>query len=268
MAAAEKEMSFWDHLDALRFLIFRTLGVWLVLSMVFFCFKDFLFGNIILAPTKADFFVYRWLGLDVSLSLINTDVTAQFMTHIKISFIAAVIVAVPYLIFELWLFIKPALYPAEKKAVRGAFAFASVLFYVGMTVGYVMVLPLMVNFFAKYQVSGDVTNMFNLTSYISLFSTMVLLFGLVFEFPSVVAILSRIGLLKREHMTKSWRYAVAGIIVLAAAITPTGDPFSLAIVSLPLFLLYGFSILVCRKGSETEEDEEEDNVELVETDGE
>lgn len=258
----EKEMSFWDHLDALRFLLFRTLGVWLALSVFFFCFKDFLFGTIILAPTKPDFFVYKWLGLNVSLSLINTDVTAQFMTHIKISFIAAVIVAVPYLIFELWLFIKPALYQKEKKAIRGAFAFASVLFYLGMTVGYVMVLPLMVNFFAKYQVSGEVTNMFNLSSYISLFSTMVLLFGLVFEFPSVIAVLSRMGIIYRSQMLKSWRYAVAGIVVVAAAITPTGDPFSLAIVSLPLFLLYIFSIMLCRK--EVPSIDEDDEVEETE----
>lgn len=261
---AEKEMSFWDHLDALRFLIFRTLGVWIVLSIVFFCFKDFLFGTLILAPTKPDFFVYKWLGLDVSLSLINTDVTAQFMTHIKISFIAAVIVAVPYLIFELWLFIKPALYKKERKVVRGAFAFASVLFYLGMAVGYVMVLPLMVNFFAKYQVSGEVTNMFNLSSYISLFSTMVLLFGLVFEFPSVIAVLSRMGIIYREQMLKAWRYAVAGIVVLAAAITPTGDPFSLAVVSLPLFLLYGFSIILCRKEKPDSDEEDEEDEETEE----
>lgn len=258
---ADKEMSFWDHLDELRFLLFRTLGVWLVLSVVFFCFKDFLFGTIILAPTKPDFFVYRWLGMDVSLSLINTDVTAQFMTHIRISFIAAVIVAVPYLIFELWLFVKPALYNNEKKAVRGTFAFSSVLFYLGMTVGYVVVLPLMVNFFAKYQVSGEVTNMFNLSSYISLFSTMVLLFGLVFEFPAVIALLSRIGIIYRSHMLKAWRYAVAGIIILAAAITPTGDPFSLAVVSLPLFLLYAFSIMLCRKEKEDDDEEETDEEE-------
>lgn len=251
---AEKEMTFWDHLEALRFLLFRTLGVWFVLSMVFFCFKDFLFGQVILAPTKADFFVYQWLGLDVNLELINTDVTAQFMTHIKISFIAAIIVAVPYLIFEIWMFIKPALYKNERVAVRGAFLFASFLFYIGMAVGYVMVLPLMVNFFAKYQVSSEVTNMFNLSSYISLFSTMVLLFGLVFEFPSVVAVLSRIGLIHKKQMISAWRYAVAGIIILAAMITPTGDPFSLAIVSLPLFILYGFSILICKSPkTETEE---------------
>ena len=258
--AKNKEMSFWDHLEELRFLLFRVLGVSLALSIVFFCLKDLLFGSIVLGPTRPDFFVYRWLGIDMSLTLINTDVTAQFMTHIKFSFLFALIVAVPYIIFEIWRFIKPALYRKERKSIGGAFLFSSILFYVGMAVGYVMVLPLMICFFAKYQVSGEVTNMFNLGSYMSLFTTMVLIFGLVFEFPAVVAILSRLGLLYRHQMTSSWRYAVTGIVILAAVITPTGDPVSLAVVCLPLFLLYGFSILVCRKEppkSEIEEVEEE-----------
>lgn len=253
MAGDTKEMSFWDHLDELRVLVFRVVAVWLVFSVIFFCFKDFLFDRIILAPTRSDFFVYQFLGMDVQLQLINTDVTAQFMTHIKASFVSAIVLTVPYLIYEVWKFIKPALYKKERMAIGSAFLFASFLFYTGMAVSYVMVLPLMVNFFASYQVTGMVTNMFNLNSYMSLFYTMVLIFGLVFEFPSVIAVLSRMGILYREHMISYWRHSVCLIVILAAVITPTGDPFSLAVVSLPLFVLYCFSIFVCKKRVAEEE---------------
>lgn len=245
-------MSFWDHLDVLRGLLFRVAAVWVVFSVVFFIFKDFLFNDLILAPSRSDFFVYRWLGISMNLTLINTDVTAQFMTHIKASFMGAVVVTVPYLLYEIWRFVKPALYEREKKAVGTAFFCSSFLFYIGMAVSYVMVLPLMLNFFAGYQVTDQVDNMFNLGSYMSLFYSMVLIFGLLFEMPTVVAVLSRMGLFYRRQMRNSWRYAVCGIVILAALITPTGDPFSLAVVCLPLFILYGLSFLVCKKEPKTE----------------
>ncbi len=255
---AEKEMSFWDHLEELRWVILRSLASIVVFTVLLFCFKDVLF-KIVLGPTSPDFFLYRWLGLDTGLTLINTQVSAQFMVHMKVAAIGGLLISFPYLLFEIWRFIAPALYKKEKRGVRVAFFFASFLFYLGLAVGYVMVLPLMVNFFSSYSVSADVTNMISLDSYISTFSSSVLLFGLVFEFPAIVAVLSRMGLLYRDTIKKGWRYAILVAVVLAAIITPSGDLVSLAIVTLPLFILYLFSILVCKKRpAETEDEPEED----------
>jgi sec-independent protein translocase protein TatC len=158
------------------------------------------------------------------------------------------ILTFPFIIYEAWRFIAPALYEKEKKAVSFAFAFASVLFYTGVAVGYLIVFPLMLNFFAGYQVSPDIPNTFSLTSYISLFTSLVLTFGIVFEFPTVVAVLSSLKILNKESLKAFRKHALCIVLILAAVITPSGDPFSLMVVSVPLYLLYEFSILICRKG--------------------
>ena len=171
---AEQTMTFWDHLEDLRKSIMRMAGVYILMAVVLFFFKDFLFDDVILAPSKKDFFFYRLVGLDFSLSLVNIEVSAQFMIHMKVTFICALILTFPYLVFELWRFVAPALYEKEKGAVRGAFSFASVLFYLGLAVGYFIILPVMLNFFAGYQVSADVPNTFSLSSYISLFTSTIM----------------------------------------------------------------------------------------------
>ena len=239
-------MTFWDHLDVLRASVFRIVLVLLVAAVGFFIFKDFLFDDVILAPSKGDFFLYKWLGADFSLSLVNIEVTAQVMIHMKMAFLCAVVLTFPYLIFKVWQFIAPALYENERRKVRNAFLFGSGLFYLGITVGYVLIFPLMLHFFADYQVSGDVPNMFSLSSYISLLTSMVLTFGIVFEFPTLVALLSALGILKKETMRKYRRHAICAVVILAAVITPSGDPFSLTVVALPLYLLYEFSVLICK----------------------
>ena len=250
-------MTFWDHLEDLRKSIMH-MGVALVgVAIVLFFFKDFLFDDVILAPTDKNFYLYRLLGVDFNLSLVNIEVSAQFMIHVKVTLVCALILSFPYLIYELWRFISPALYENERRGVRGAFAFAGVLFYMGLAVGYFVILPLMVNFFAGYQVSTDIPNTFSLSSYISLFTSTVLTFGIVFEFPTVVAILSALGVLTRESMKQYRRHAICAVVVLAALITPSGDPFSLIICTVPLYLLYEFSILICRKGTEETESESE-----------
>ena len=214
--------------------------------MLFF-FKDFLFGDIVLAPADSKFWLYKLLGQDFSLSLVNIDVTAQFMIHMKVTFVCALILTFPYIIYELWRFIAPALYENERKAVSGAFAFASVLFYMGLCVGYLVIFPLMVHFFAGYQVTPDVPNTFSLGSYMSLFTGTVLIFGVVFEFPTLIAILSALGIVTREGLRQYRRHAICAVVILAALITPSGDPFSLLVVTVPLYMLYEFSILICRK---------------------
>ena len=249
------EMTFWDHLEDLRKCIFRILGVFASAVVVLFFFKNFLFDQLILAPSKSDFFLYQLLGADFSMTLVNIEVAAQFLIHIRITLICALIVTFPVIIYQLWRFIAPALYENEKRTVKGAFAFASVLFYVGVAVGYALVFPLMLNFFSGYQVSPDIPNTFSLTSYISLFTSLVLTFGIVFEFPTVVAVLSSMGMLTKEGLSSYRKHAICVVLVLAAVITPSGDPFSLMVVSVPLYLLYEFSILICRKRVQSVEDE-------------
>ena len=239
-------MTFWDHLDVLRAIIFRSALVLLLTVIGLFAFKDFLFDGLLLAPSKSDFFLYKWIGTDFSLSLVNIEMTAQFMIHMKMAFYCAIVLTCPYLIYQVWKFIAPALYENEKKKVRNAFLFASGLFYFGVAVGFLLIFPLMLNFFADYQVSSSVPNMFSLSSYISLLTSMVFTFGIVFEFPVIVALLSAIGILRRQTMQKYRRHAICIIVILAAVITPSGDPFSLAVVAIPLYLLYEFSVLICK----------------------
>ena len=246
------EMTFWDHLEDLRRCFFRMLIAYASAVVVLFFFKSFLFDNIILAPSKPDFFLYRLLGSDFSMTLVNIEVAAQFIIPMKITFISALIVTFPYMVYELWRFIAPALYEKEKKAVSGAFAFASVLFYIGVSVGYIIVFPLMLNFFSGYQVSPDIPNTFSLNSYISLFVSLVMIFGIVFEFPTVVAVLSAMKVITKETLKSFRKHAVCVVLVLAAIITPSGDPFSLLVVSVPLYLLYEFSILICRNAEDPE----------------
>ena len=255
MPEASKEMTFWDHLDVLRGGLIRSLLVLAVVSVVLFFFKSFIFDGIILAPTRNDFILYRLLGIDVSLKIINIDVTAQFITHMKVTFICAIILCCPYLIYEIWRFIAPALYTQEKRAVGGAFLFASGLFYAGVVVGYFIVLPLMVNFFQGYRVSETVTNNISLTSYMATVYSTVLLFGLVFEFPVLIALLSKLGIVTKQMLKKGWRIAVFSVVLLAALITPSGDPFSLCVVSVPLFLLYMLSVAICKDAPPEVEEE-------------
>ena len=243
-------MTFWDHLEDLRKSIFRIAVALVGVTVVLFFFKNFLFDDFILAPSQSDFFLYRLLGVDLSLSLVNIEVAAQFMIHMKVTFVCALILVFPYLIYEIWLFIAPALYENERRAVKGAFSFASLLFYLGLAVGYAVIFPLMINFFAGYQVSPEVPNTFSLSSYISLFTSTILTFGLVFEFPTLIAVLSAIGVVNRDLLRRYRRHAVCAVVILAALITPSGDPFSLLVVTVPLYLLYEFSILICRKGRE------------------
>ena len=240
-------MTFWDHLDVLRKSLIRIAVALIGVTVVLFFFKDFLFGNVVLAPSESTFWLYRILGLDFDLSLVNIEVAAQFMIHMKVTLVCALILTFPYIVYELWKFIAPALYDNERKAIRGAFSFASVLFYIGLTVGYTVIFPLMINFFAGYQVTPDVPNTFSLSSYISLFSSTVLIFGIVFQFPTLIAVLSALGVVTREALRQYRRHAVCAVVVLAALITPSGDPFSLLVVTIPLYMLYEFSILICKR---------------------
>lgn len=240
------EMTFWDHLDALRASLIKVIVAFLVVAIGLFPFKVFLFDNLILAPTKSDFWIYKLLGADFSLNLVNIELTTQFMIHMKMTLLCAAVLVFPYMVYQVWKFIAPALYSNEKNAIGKAFLLSSFLFYAGVVISYLIIIPLMLNFFSGYQVSADVPNMFSLSSYISIFTSMALTFGIVFEFPILTILLSSLGLLHRASMKQYRRHAVCAIVVLAAVITPSGDPFSLAIVAVPLYLLYELSVLICK----------------------
>ncbi|MGM9788704.1 MAG: twin-arginine translocase subunit TatC [Candidatus Cryptobacteroides sp.] len=244
MSEETVEMSFWDHLDVLRGTLFRSALSIVLVSVVLFCFKNFLFEKIILAPSRPDFFFYKILGGGVSMQLINTEISAQFFVHLKVSCICGFVIAFPYVIYEVWKFIAPALYDNEMRSVRKAFLGSALLFYTGVATGFCLIFPVTLSFFQGYTVSDTIANTITLNSYISMFSSMVILFGIVFEFPVLIAILSNMGIVTRETLKKYRKHASVAILVVAAIITPA-DPFSMLIAAAPLYLLYELSVLVC-----------------------
>lgn len=252
------EMSFWDHLDALRGALLRSAAVVLVLALVLFVVKDYFFDIVVLAPTQPDFLTYRLFGMSPQISLVNYELTAQFMVHLETSMLGALVFGAPFICYELWKFIAPALYDKEKAAVRKAFLFAGGLFYLGLAVGYFILLPFIVDFFQGYTVSEMVKNTISLSSYISIFFSTIFSMGLAFEFPAVILALSSLGLLHKSTMKKYRRHALVLLMILAAAITPA-DIMSMVVVTIPLYLLYEFSILICRKDEPEDADEDSED---------
>lgn len=248
-------MSFWDHLEVLRWVLVRVAVVLVLLFVALFFFKSFIFDTVVLGPTKPDFWLFKMLGIGFSIKLINIEVTAQFFIHMRVTFICALIVCFPYLCYELWRFVAPALYVREKALIRRAFGLGAGLFYMGAAIGYFIVMPLVLFFFNGYQVSAAVENTFSLSSYISIFSSMVLIMGILFEFPSVIAVLGNFGIVSKKFLRKYRRHAAVIILILAAILTPTGDPFTMLVVAGPLYILYEFSIMICKtKGEENDID--------------
>lgn len=263
METKESEMSFWDHLEVLRGTIFRSLLAVVAVSIAVFCFKKLVFDGIVLAPTRSDFFIYKWMKMDLNMSLVNLDISTQFFVHLKVAFQFGFILAFPYVIFEIWKFVAPALYEKEKKTIRGVFLAASFLFYLGLYVGYVLIVPISLNFFLGYKISEAVVNTISLTSYISLFTSTTLAFGIVFEFPAVIVILNKLGIITRDTMKKYRRHAIVVILIIAAIITPA-DPFSMIVAAAPLLLLYEASVLCCSSAKPDDAEVDDDVEEAVE----
>lgn len=252
------EMSFLGHLEALRWHLFRSTIAVMFFAIVLFFFKEFLFDGVLLAPKNPNFLTYRLLckaghalhmGDDLCVSfspftLISTDLSAQFTTHMWVAFIAGLVVAFPYVVWELWRFIKPALNTKEKRYARGIVFYTSFLFLSGILFGYYVITPMTVNFLGGYQVSAQVNNTITLDSFISTVTTMTLISGIVFELPIAVYFLTKIGILTPLFMRTYRRHAVVVILILAAVITPTSDATTLIMVALPLYFLYEISIFV------------------------
>lgn len=247
----DAQMTFWEHLDVLRDSIIRMIVAAVVMGVVAFCLKEPLF-DIVLAPKDSDFITYRWLGGEAfSINLINTGLAEQFLIHMKVALMVGVLVASPYILFLLFRFIAPALYENERRySVRITVA-AYAMFLLGIVVNYFIIFPLTVRFLGTYQVSETVSNMLTISSYIDTLMMMSLIFGIIFEIPVVSWLLAIFGLLKASWMSQYRRHAVIAILILAAAITPTGDALTLVIVALPIWLLYEVSILIVKMSNKS-----------------
>ena len=271
----EAGLTFWGHLEVLRWALVRVAAVVFVAMIAWFILMPDIFRPFVLGPTTSEFFLYRLLGSlggwipflpDFSndayhVDIININVASQFMTHITTSFWFALVTAFPYLIYEIWKFISPALYDNEKGSIGLAFCFGTGMFYLGCAVGYSVIFPFTFRFLTEYQLSAEITNQISLNSYMGTFLMMVFVMGLVFEIPLLAWVMSKLGLINKEFLVQYRRHAVAVMLILAAAITPTGDPFTLSIVFIPLYLLYELAIKIVRSGDEIEADEEDDEVE-------
>jgi sec-independent protein translocase protein TatC len=257
-------MSFWGHIDALRGHLFRSALVVIVLAVVLFCYPEFLFDSIIFAPLKSDFLTYRafchlghWLqakGLfsdgnalcfgHYTFKLQSLGLSDQFTSQMWIAFIGGLIVGAPYVLWEIWKFIRPALKEKERKASTGFIVSATFLFISGVLFSYYIIVPLMVNFLGNYQVSAMVENNFTMDSYISTVTTLTLSAGLIFELPILVYFLTKFGLMTPEFMRKYRKHAVVVILIVAGVITPSPDVTSQLLVAFPLYFLYEASIFV------------------------
>lgn len=258
-AKINDEMSFLDHLEALRWHLVRSIMSIVVFAIVAFLFKDFIFTNIIIAPKTPDFFTNRmlcsfgtWIGIKAlciniePFQLININMAGQFTTHIMVSMIIGLIMSFPYLVFEMWRFIGPALYSEEQNYARGAVFYISILFIIGVLFAYFVIIPLSVHFLGSYQVSAEVTNQINLMSYIQTVSAISLAAGLLFELPVLIYFLTKIGLLTPQYLVKYRRHALVVLLALSAIITPP-DVFSQILVVFPLMFLYEVGIRLSKR---------------------
>ena len=261
MAARETadEMSFWDHIDALRKVLVQSSLVILGVSILFFSFMKTLFDQVILAPTSSDFIMYRWLCQlsetyaflpnmchPFRVELVSYNLNSQFFIHMTSSVWISLVVTFPIVIYLIWNFVSPALYDHEKQNARWAFLFGNAMFYLGLVVGYFVIFPMTLRFLATYQVSEMVPNMISLDSYMSSFLTQIFVMGLVFEMPLLCWVLSGMGLLRRSFFRTYRRYAFVVLLIIAAIITPA-DPFSMILMFIPLFLLYEGSAFIVKE---------------------
>ena len=256
-----QEMSFWDHIDALRSVLIRIVVVLVVATIGLFCVMPYLFDNVILAPCHGDFVLYRlfermtsaipWLPqfttADFHVELINIKLASQFFIHMSSSFWLGLLLTFPIMLYLLWTFVAPALYPRERHGVKTAFVIGCLMFFLGVAVGYFIVFPVTLRFLADYHVSQFVPNQISLDSYMDTFLLLIFVMGIIFELPLLAWLLGSLGVLHRSFFHTYRRHAVVALLALAAIITPTGDPFTLMVVFLPIYLLYELSAYLVPK---------------------
>ncbi|MCA6380069.1 MAG: twin-arginine translocase subunit TatC [Cytophagales bacterium] len=255
--AEEKEMAFLDHLEELRWHVVRSVSVILIAMIACFAFIKEIFEYVIFAPAKINFPTFKYmceLGklfgfndlcvTDLPFKLQSRNMTGQFMMSLTASFVIGLIVAFPYVAWELWRFVKPGLQSKEIKYSKGAVFAVSFLFSVGILFGYYILAPTTIWFLATYSISDMIVNEFDITSYVSTIASLILGCGILFQFPMVIYFLSKVGIVTPELMRKYRKHSIVVILILGAVITPSGDPFSLTVISLPLYVLFEISIYI------------------------
>ncbi len=252
----EGGMSFLDHLEALRWHLFRAITAVLIFTVIAFIAKDFVFGVLILGPSKVDFLTYRvlcdignYFGIsalcinELPFTIQSRQMTGQFSMHMTSSMVVGLIAAFPYLFYEIWRFISPGLYANEKNAARGAVFFVSILFLSGALFGYYVLSPLSINFLANYQLDPTITNEFDITSYVSTLSMLVLASSFMFQLPVIVYFLSMSGLVTSKMLKSYRRHSIVVILIVSAIITPP-DVISQLIIAMPILVLYEVGIYI------------------------
>ncbi|ADY53845.1 Sec-independent protein translocase TatC [Pseudopedobacter saltans DSM 12145] len=268
----EAEMSFFDHLEILRWHLLRSAVAIIIFTILSFVFYDFIFDTIIMGPKKPDFWTYRMMckigsyfdmGPDFCIKeipgkIINTELAGQFTLQLNSSLLTGVVLGFPYLLWELWRFVKPALHDNERQSASGFVLYATLLFILGIAFGYFLVAPLSVNFLSNYTVSNVIENTITVDSYLSTVATLTLGTGVVFELPIIIYILSKLGIMTPQFMREKRRYAIVLILITAAIVTPTPDILTMLTVSFPLFMLYELSIGVSKNVQKKKEKEEQE----------
>ena len=255
----EEGMSFLDHLEALRWHLLRAVTAVLIFTVVAFIAKDFVFGVLILGPSKVDFLTYRvlcdignYLGIpalcinELPFTIQSRQMTGQFSMHMTSSMVVGLIAAFPYLFYEVWRFISPGLYANEKNAARGAVFFVSFLFLSGASFGYFVLSPLSINFLANYQLDPTIANEFDITSYVSTLSMLVLASAIMFQLPVVVYFLSMSGLVTSKMLKSYRRHSIVVILIVSAIITPP-DVVSQLLIAMPILVLYEVGIVIAKR---------------------
>lgn len=254
----EAEMSFFDHLDVLRKHLIRSSLAILVFTVLAFVFYDFIFDKVIMGPKSPQFWTYRMmcslterfnLGPDfcikeIPFNIINTEMAGQFTLQMNSSLMIGIVLGFPYLLFEIWRFVKPALHDKERKSASGFTFYATLLFLIGILFGYYIIAPLSISFLAQYSVSDVIDNQITIDSYLATVATLTIGSGIIFELPIIIFILSKLGVMTPKFMRSSRRYATVIILIIAAIVTPTPDLLTMLTVSFPLFLLYEVSIYI------------------------
>jgi sec-independent protein translocase protein TatC len=254
-----EEMSFLEHLEELRWHLVRASAAVVIGAVLCFIKAEFILDKILFAPKYPEFVtnrVFAWVAQkfnspDLAIntqpfSIINYDMAGQFSTNLSIAMIGGIIMAIPYIFWEFWRFIKPALYEKERKHATGAVFYSTLLFMLGIFFGYFLIVPLSTHFFGSYRVSVEVVNQINLNSYISAVTTVILGSGIVFELPIIIYFLSKVGLISSGFLINYRKHAYVLLLLLAAIITPP-DVFSMLLVSGPLVLLYELGVFLSKR---------------------
>ncbi len=263
------EMSFIDHLEDLRWHVIRSVIAVLVGAIVVFIYSDFVVSKVLFAPTRSDFISARWLcslghriGIgntlcfpEVKAKFLENTMTGQFIASFTLAFIGGFIIAFPYIFWEFWKFVKPALSHKELKKTRGVIFWVSLLFFTGVAFGYFILTPFMVNFYFNYKLSPQIEIMPSFSDYLENLVYTTVGIGILFQMPLLVMVLARIGIVTGKFLKKYRRHAFVLILIAAAIITPSTDPFSLTIVTIPLYALFEASIIIATRINKRQEKE-------------